>query len=218
MAASRYMTRLLGALPFWGTRRLDGSADQVHRHEADADAHHRNRGGYRRRAPGSGPYPNGVSTVWVGTAFWRAPLRPRSIGSVCPDRPHYANHPRPLGGAAGGARRDAGRCPRGGADAGPVERHGFRRLRRGGADDCGGRCGGRTGIFGERTDARIRHPAGDRVAAAASAGAGDRGGHRNYGCGDWRRICVRAGATATGRPVHVAPKASIDVKLELSRP
>jgi hypothetical protein len=55
------------------------------------------------------------------------------------------------------------------------------------------------GIFGERPDGRIRHPAGNRVAAATSAGAGDRGGYRNYGSGDWCRICRRADAGAIGR-------------------
>ena len=54
----------------------------------------------------------------------------------------------------------------------------FGGLRDGGADDRGGGRGGRTGIFGERADEGIRHTAGDRVAASASAGAGDRGGHR----------------------------------------
>ena len=49
--------------------------------------------------------------------------------------------------------------------------------------DCGGGRRGRAGIFGERADARIRHPAGDRIAAAASAGAGDRGGHGDHGSG-----------------------------------
>ena len=141
--------------------------------------------------------------VRAGTAFRRAPLRPRAIGSVCSGQPDHADHPRPLGGPAGGARRDAGRCPRGGADAGPFERHGFRRLRPGGADDCGGGRGGRAGIFGERADARIRHPAGDRIAAAASAGAGDRGGHGHHGvwelAPDWR-----AGSRCSGWPAVIS--------------
>ena len=64
--------------------------------------------------------------------------------------------------------------------------------------DCGGGRGGRPGIFGERADARIRHPAGDRVATAASADAGDRGGHGDYGSGDRRRIGVRVRAAAGG--------------------
>ena len=80
-----------------------------------------------------------------------------------------------------------------------LECHGFRRLRPGGADDCGGRGCRRAGIFGERADARIRHPAGDRIAAAASADAGDCGGYPHHGFRDWRRIGVRSGVTASGR-------------------
>ena len=34
--------------------------------------------------------------------------------------------------------------------------------------------GGRAGVFGQRTDARIRDPAGDRIAAAAPADGRDR--------------------------------------------
>ena len=52
-----------------------------------------------------------------------------------------------VGGSAGGTRGHARRCARGGADAGPAERHGVRRLRPGGADHRRGGRGGRTRRF-----------------------------------------------------------------------
>ena len=63
------------------------------------------------------------------------------------------------------------------------------RERHGCADDCGGRRCRCFGIFGEHPDPRIRHPAGDRVAAATSADGSDRRGYCNYDSGDWCRIC-----------------------------
>ena len=70
---------------------------------------------------------------------------------------------------------------------------------RGGAGDRGGRSGGRAGVFGERADARVRHPAGDRIAAAA---AGDRSGQPG------RRIAAPGVAAGAGGGYVLASLAS----------
>ena len=66
---------------------------------------------------------------------------------------------------------------------------GVRRLRGSSAVDRGGWRRGRAGVFSQRTDARIRHPAGDRVAAAASVDGCDRAKARR-----WRSVGLIAGA------------------------
>ena len=69
--------------------------------------------------------------------------------------------------------------------------------------DCRGGRGGRAGVFRERADARVRHPPGDRVAAASTADAGDRGRHGDYGvrglAPDWR-----AGWRCSGWPAVIS--------------
>ena len=88
------------------------------------------------------------------------------------------------------------RRPRGSAHAGSAERDGVRRLRGGRAGDCRGRRRGRAGVLGQRTDARVRDPAGDWIAAAASSDR--RAGRRSCDGGSRRRgrsvVRVRAGA------------------------
>ena len=83
----------------------------------------------------------------------------------------HEDHPRPVGGTTGGAGRDARGRARGSAGAESAERARLQRLRRRGADDRGRRRRRRAGVLGERADARVRRPPGDRVDAAAPADA-----------------------------------------------
>ena len=96
----------------------------------------------------------------------RPPVRPHPHRSVSAGRADHAHHPRPVGRAAGRTGGDARRRAGRGAGAGSAERAGVRRLRRRGAADRGRRRGRRAGVLGERADARVRHPAGDRLGAA----------------------------------------------------
>ena len=123
-------------------------------------------------------------------------VRPHQDGSVRAGAANHANHPRPVAGPAGGAGRDARGRARGSAGAGSPERAGVRRVCRGRAADCRGRRRRRAGVLGERADARVRHPPGDRLRAEApddpraQRRRGDcRRGHRRR-----RRRRVRAGA------------------------
>ena len=102
----------------------------------------------------------------------RSSRRSAAAGSSCTRRPtrmrscrrSRASSASSRAGAAGGAGRDARRHPRGGAGAGPAERARVRRVRGRRADHRRGRRGRRAGVLGERADARVRHPPGDRSA------------------------------------------------------
>ncbi len=107
-------------------------------------------------------HPFGQEQIWR-----RPPVRPRARRSRTPwSRPITPHHPRPVRRPAGGARRDARGRPRRGADARSAERARVRRLRGRRAGDRRGRRRRRAGVLGERADARVRHPAGHRLAAA----------------------------------------------------
>ena len=79
-----------------------------------------------------------------------------------------ADDSRDVEGSAGGEGEHAGRCARGGADAGQAERGGVRRVCGGGAADFGGGRGGRAGVLSEQQDARIRNPHGARARSRAT--------------------------------------------------
>ena len=149
-----------------------------------AAPHRRSRGRHRRRERRAGQGDDGVSPVLTQQFGWAARLfvhaQRESVRAGGADHQH---HPQHFGRSAGGARRHAGRRARRSAGAGPAEHAGVRRVRGGGAGDRGGRCRRRAGVFGERADARIRHPAGHRIAAAAPADGRDRGGRGHGGIG-----------------------------------
>ena len=106
----------------------------------------------------------------------RPSVRPRADRSVRAGPADHAHHPRAVGRSAGRAGGDARGRPRRSARAGSAERDGVRRVRRRRAADRGRRRGRRAGVLGERADARVRRPAGDRLGAAASADARSRRG------------------------------------------
>ena len=95
-------------------------------------------------------------------------VRARQDRSVLTGDAGHQDHPRPFRGAAGGRRGDAGGCARRGACAESAERADLRRLRHGGADDCGGRRRRRAGVLGQRADARVWRPSGDWLDAVAA--------------------------------------------------
>ncbi len=137
-------------------------------------------------------HPFSQEEMFGGRLFLRTRTRRSLRASVASVTPH---HSRKVGGPGGGARVDARRHPRRGAHSASPERCGVRRLRGGGAADCGGGGDGRAGIFGQRTDARVRHPAGAWLGAAASVEGRD-GGRCAHG-GGWgaggRRVRFPAG-------------------------
>ena len=110
-----------------------------------------------------------------------------------------ARHPRDFRGPARGARRHARGRARGGAVAGAAERFRVLRICRHRVADRRRGCGGRAGVLGERTHARVRRAAGRRIVAAAPAGARPGGRiadrrHRHRCGGRGRlRICGRGG-------------------------
>ena len=78
----------------------------------------------------------------------------------CARAGHHAHRARAGGGSAGRARGDARGRARRSAGAGAAEHDRVRRLRRGRARDLDRRRRRRAGVFGQRPDARVRHPAG----------------------------------------------------------
>ena len=95
-----------------------------------------------------------------------------------------------LGQSAGRTGRDARGRPRRSARAGPAERARLRRLCRRRADDRHRRRRRRAGVFRQRADARVRHPARHRVGAPSSAATRAEGG------GDHRRGGIAGGIVA----------------------
>jgi putative ABC transport system permease protein len=146
---------------------VDRSGDEVHRHQQNAAAHCRGGGRRGRRERGAGSGDDRVS-----------PVRQEGFGAAACSCTRTAN-PYALVTPITRIIRDLS------ADQ-PVERAatlediraevltpdrlntlvfgGFAAVA---LADCGGGRGGRAGVFGERADARVRHPPGDRIAAAA---------------------------------------------------
>ena len=146
---------------------VDRSGDAVHRRPHQAPSHHRRGRGRRRREHRAGPGDDGVSPARSGV--WRRPaVRPHEDRSLLAGAADHADHPRPVAGPTRRAGRDARGRARGGAGAGPAERAGLRGVCRRGAADRGGRRRRRAGVFGERADARVRHPPGNRIGAAST--------------------------------------------------
>ena len=129
-------------------------------------------------------HPFEQQVVWGGRLFVHARQDPYALVPG-----GHADRPRPVRGPAGRARGDARGHPRRGAHAGSLERRGLRRLRGRGARDRRRRRRRCPGVLGQRAHARVRHPAGDRLGAAAPAG----GRHRRRRA-DRRGRCRRGSA------------------------
>ncbi len=109
-----------------------------------------------------------------GLTVWRSPLHSHRCKSLCAGPVGHAHHSRHVRRSARRARRHSRRHSCRSAHAGPFELAGVWRLRGCRAGDCRGGRRRRAGVFGERADARIRHPAGPRIGAAATSQGRDR--------------------------------------------
>ena len=117
-------------------------------------------------------------TVWRGRLFVHVHVNPYALVTPITQIIRQMSAEQ-----VGGARRHARRRPRRGAHAGPFEYHRVQRIRGRRAADCRGRRGRRAGIFGQRTHARIRHPAGHRVPAQEPGDRRDRARRMDGGRG-----------------------------------